>query len=77
MYETDSVNKKPEDSKYTVDVLTRCSVRRDAVGKKIIDIISLKEPGEPVVVSVPLSQASGLLLLCYLSQVDLTPENDL
>lgn len=54
----DDANRKPEDADYTVDVLTRCVVSKDGIGKKTIKIVPFKEPGEPVVVSVPLSQAS-------------------
>ncbi|KAI8532022.1 hypothetical protein RHMOL_Rhmol11G0180700 [Rhododendron molle] len=46
----DDANRKPEDANYTVDVLTRCAVRRDEVGKKTIKIVPLKEPGEPAVI---------------------------
>ena len=45
-----------------VDVLTRCTVSRDGVLKKTIKIVSLKEPGEPVVVTVPISQAKSIIL---------------
>ncbi|XP_031394720.1 DExH-box ATP-dependent RNA helicase DExH9 [Punica granatum] len=69
----DTVNKKPEDSNYTVDVLTRCSVRKDAIGKKTINIIPLKEPGEPVVVSVPLSQINSLSSVRLIIPKDLLP----
>lgn len=56
----DDANRKPEDADYTVDVLTRCVVSKDGIGKKTIKIVPLKEPGEPVVVSVPLSQIVSL-----------------
>ncbi|KAJ8422625.1 hypothetical protein Cgig2_031561 [Carnegiea gigantea] len=63
----DEANKKPEDASYTVDVLTRCMVSREKGGKRTTKIIPLKEPGEPFVVSIPLSQAMApslsLLLL--------------
>ena len=49
-------DRRPEDSDYTVDVLTRCSVSKDSSGKKTMKIIPLKERGEPVVISLPLSQ---------------------
>ena len=49
-------DRRPEDSDYTVDVLTRCSVMKDSSGKKTMKIIPLKERGEPVVISLPLSQ---------------------
>ncbi|KAG5525730.1 hypothetical protein RHGRI_032126 [Rhododendron griersonianum] len=61
----DDANRKLEDANYTVDVLTRCAVRRDEVGKKTIKIVPLKEPGEPAVVSVPISQAKSLMLSCH------------
>ncbi|XP_030953375.1 DExH-box ATP-dependent RNA helicase DExH9 [Quercus lobata] len=56
----DDANRKPEDADYTVDVLTRCVVSKDGIGKKTIKIVPFKEPGEPVVVSVPLSQIISL-----------------
>ncbi|CAK9146412.1 unnamed protein product [Ilex paraguariensis] len=56
----DDANKQPEYANYTVDVLTRCAVRRDELAKKTIKIVPLKEPGEPVVVSIPLSQIDNL-----------------
>ncbi|KAG7977675.1 hypothetical protein I3843_05G042100 [Carya illinoinensis] len=52
----DDANRKPEDGDYTVDILTRCVVSKDGIAKKPIKIVPLKEPGEPVVVSVPISQ---------------------
>jgi len=51
-------DRRPEDSDYTVDVLTRCSVMKDSSGKKTMKIIPLKERGEPVVISLPLSQVT-------------------
>ncbi|KAK9184534.1 hypothetical protein WN943_024884 [Citrus x changshan-huyou] len=55
VYEDDA-NKKPEDSNYTVNILTRCVVSKDGAGKKTLKIVPLKESGEPLVVSVPISQ---------------------
>ncbi|KAJ0045335.1 hypothetical protein Pint_05622 [Pistacia integerrima] len=59
-YEDDESG-KPEDANYTVNILTRCLVGKDGVGKKTFKIIPLKEPGEPIVVSVPISQAIYLI----------------
>ncbi|KAL4311306.1 hypothetical protein GQ457_01G039310 [Hibiscus cannabinus] len=56
----DDDNKRPEDASYALDILTRCNVSKDGVGKKTIKIVPLKEPGEPLVVSVPLSQVTSL-----------------
>jgi len=39
-------------------VLTRCMVSKDGVGKKKVKAVPIKERGEPVVVTVPLSQVS-------------------
>lgn len=55
VYEDDA-NKKPEDSNYTVNILTRCVVSKDGAGKKTLKIVPLKDSGEPLVVSVPISQ---------------------
>lgn len=63
MIHADDVNRKPEDANYTVDILTRCSVIKDTVGKKTIKIVQLKNPGEPAVVSIPISQACLMLIL--------------
>ncbi|CAF1725516.1 unnamed protein product [Brassica oleracea var. botrytis] len=56
----DDDNRRPEDANYTVDVLTRCLVSRDGAGKKKMRPVPYKERGEPVVVSVPLSQIKSL-----------------
>ncbi|KAI5658159.1 hypothetical protein M9H77_26952 [Catharanthus roseus] len=69
----DDANKKPEDANYTVDILTRCSVLKDAVGKKTIKIIQLKNPGEPAVVSIPISQIDGLSSVRLVIPKDLLP----
>ncbi|XP_059648304.1 DExH-box ATP-dependent RNA helicase DExH9 [Cornus florida] len=69
----DDVNKKTEDANYTVDVLTRCAVRRDEVAKKTIKIVSLKQSGEPVVVSVPISQINSLSSIRLIIPKDLLP----
>lgn len=69
----DSGNIKPEDSNYKVDVLTRCVVRRDGIAKKSINVVPLKEPGEPAVVSVPLSQINSLSSVRLVIPKDLLP----
>ncbi|KAK9123316.1 hypothetical protein Sjap_012918 [Stephania japonica] len=56
----DDANKKPEDASYKVDVLTRCAVAKDAVGKKVTKIVPLSEQGEPVVIPLPVSQIDNL-----------------
>ncbi|XP_059449280.1 DExH-box ATP-dependent RNA helicase DExH9 [Corylus avellana] len=56
----DDSSRKPEDADYTVDVLTRCIVGKDGIAKKTIKIVQLKEPGEPLVVSIPISQIINL-----------------
>lgn len=69
MFNSDDANKKPEDASYTVDVLTRCKVLKDEIAKKTITILPLKEPGEPAVISIPISQANSSL--CCYSQISL------
>ncbi|KAK2987010.1 hypothetical protein RJ640_024908 [Escallonia rubra] len=69
----DDANKKPEDANYTVDVLTRCSVRRDEVARKTVIIVPLKEPGEPIVLSVPISQIDSLSSVRLVISKDLLP----
>ncbi|KAK6285050.1 hypothetical protein POUND7_004002 [Theobroma cacao] len=56
----DDASRRPEDASYGLDILTRCAVSKDGLGKKKIKIVPLKEPGEPLVVSVPLSQVISL-----------------
>ncbi|XP_026391600.1 DExH-box ATP-dependent RNA helicase DExH9-like [Papaver somniferum] len=62
---------KPEDANYKVHVLTRCVVSKD--GKKTIKIVPLEEQGEPVLVSVPLSQIDALSVRCLDVPKDLLP----
>ncbi|XP_052192176.1 DExH-box ATP-dependent RNA helicase DExH9 [Diospyros lotus] len=69
----DDRNRKPEDADYIVDVLTRCAVFRDEDGKKTVKIIPLKEPGEPVVVSVSTSQINSLSSVRLIIPKDLLP----
>ncbi|KAK9129473.1 hypothetical protein Sjap_009960 [Stephania japonica] len=51
---------KIEEANHMVDVLTRCVVSKDAVGNKSMQIVPLKDHGEPVVVSLPISLIDGL-----------------
>ncbi|KAI3836724.1 hypothetical protein MKX03_007370 [Papaver bracteatum] len=62
---------KPEDANYEVHVLTRCVVSKD--GETSIKIVPSEEQGEPVVVSVPLSQIDGLSSRCLNVPKDLLP----
>lgn len=49
-------DRRPEESNYMVDILTRCSVDKEVGMKKATKIVSVNEHGEPLVVSLPLSQ---------------------
>lgn len=69
----DDTNKSPEDANYTVDVLTKCAVSKDELSKKTIKIVPLKEAGEPVVVSVPVSQIDSLSSVRLIIAKDLLP----
>ncbi|XP_009590222.1 DExH-box ATP-dependent RNA helicase DExH9-like isoform X1 [Nicotiana tomentosiformis] len=69
----DDANKKPEDANYTIDVLTRCIVQKDEVGRKTIKIVPLKNAGEPAVVSLPLSQIDSLSSVRLVIPKDLLP----
>ncbi|XP_068654924.1 DExH-box ATP-dependent RNA helicase DExH9 [Aristolochia californica] len=69
----DNASKKPEDAKYTVDVLTRCEVNKDKAAKKMITIVSLTDPGEPVVLSLPISQIDSLSSVRLIIPKDLLP----
>ncbi|RDX63204.1 DExH-box ATP-dependent RNA helicase DExH9, partial [Mucuna pruriens] len=72
VYEDDA-SVKPEDASYNVDILTRCVVRKDKIGKKSIKIVPLKEYGEPLVVSVPISQINKISSLRLYIPKDLLP----
>lgn len=63
MHNPDDGNQKPEDANYTVNILTRCVVTKDGVGKKTFKIVPLKEPGEALVLSVSISKVSSLQIL--------------
>ncbi|KAF3439318.1 hypothetical protein FNV43_RR17595 [Rhamnella rubrinervis] len=69
----DDASKKPEDSNYTVDVLTRCLVNKDGIAKKTVKIVPLNQPGEPVVVSVSFSQINSLSSIRVVMPKDLLP----
>ncbi|KAL6990835.1 Exosome RNA helicase MTR4 [Sarracenia purpurea var. burkii] len=69
----DDANRKPEDANYTVHVLTRCAVHNGEVGKKTIEIVPLKERGDPVVISVPISQIDSLSTVRLIIPKDLLP----
>ncbi|CAE5962631.1 unnamed protein product [Arabidopsis arenosa] len=69
----DDDNRRPEDANYTVDVLTRCMVSKDGVGKKKVKAVPIKERGEPVVVTVPLSQIKSLSSAIMNIPKDLVP----
>ncbi|KAJ8755659.1 hypothetical protein K2173_022254 [Erythroxylum novogranatense] len=69
----DDAGKKPADANYTVDVLMRCLVSREGIAKKKIAIVPLKEPGEPLVVSVPISQIVNLSSARLYMSKDLLP----
>lgn len=69
----DDANRKPEDTDYTVDVLTRCVVRKDGISKKTIKIVQLKEPGEPLVITIPISQIINISSILMVIPKDLLP----
>ncbi|KAI3883950.1 hypothetical protein MKW92_021381 [Papaver armeniacum] len=62
---------RPEDANYKVHVLTRCVASKDE--KKPIKIVPSEEQGEPVVVSVPLSQIDALSIRRLNVPEDLLP----
>ncbi|XP_050209869.1 DExH-box ATP-dependent RNA helicase DExH9 [Mercurialis annua] len=72
-FSEDDASKKPEDSNYTVDVLTRCVVSKDGLAKKSIKTVPLKEPGEPLVVSIPISEIASLSSARLYMPKDLLP----
>ena len=52
-----SAREKAVKAGYMVDVLMNCMPNQGEKGKETICPVSLEEPGEPLVASVPLSQA--------------------
>ncbi|GLU18714.1 hypothetical protein SLE2022_349980 [Rubroshorea leprosula] len=69
----DDASIRPENANYALNVLRRCVVSKDGVSKKTIKILSLKEHGEPLIVSIPLSQVSCLSIACLNIEKDLLP----
>ncbi|KAJ6309261.1 hypothetical protein OIU76_018787 [Salix suchowensis] len=69
----DDASRKPENANYTVDVLTRCVVTKDGVAKKKIKVVPLKEPGEPLIVSIPIDQINILSSARLYMSKDLLP----
>ncbi|XP_064952831.1 DExH-box ATP-dependent RNA helicase DExH9-like isoform X1 [Musa acuminata AAA Group] len=65
-------DRRPEDANYTCDVLTRCFVNKEGM-KKTTKIVPLNERGEPVVVSLPLSQVDSLSSIRLFIPKDLLP----
>ena len=66
IFYVDDAGRRAEDASYALDILTRCAVSKDGVGKKQIKIVPFKQPGEPLIVSVPLSQVKCMYLLNYI-----------
>ncbi|CAN6448867.1 unnamed protein product [Victoria cruziana] len=69
----DSESRKPEDANYAIDILTRCAANKDVPGKRSLKIVPISEPGEPLVVSIPLEQVHSLSSVCILMPKDLLP----
>ncbi|KAL8144371.1 hypothetical protein V2J09_017403 [Rumex salicifolius] len=72
-FSNDDTSGKPEDGNYNVDVLTRCKVKKDGKVKSSTRIVPLKEMGEPVIVSIPLSQIYSLSAVRLVIPKDLLP----
>ncbi|KAF3324786.1 superkiller viralicidic activity 2-like 2 [Carex littledalei] len=68
-----SEDKGPEDSEYTVDVLTRSTLNKEAGAKTPAKIVSVNDSGEPVVISIPLSQIDSLSSVRLFIPKDLLP----
>lgn len=66
-------DKKPEDSKYTINVLTRCVVNKEMGAKKTVKIAPLNGHGEPVVISLALSEIDSLSSIRLFIPKDLLP----
>ncbi|KAL2926648.1 DExH-box ATP-dependent RNA helicase DExH9 [Bienertia sinuspersici] len=69
----DGDSKKPEDANYTIDVLARCMVSGEDGAEKVTKIVPLRDPGEPVVVSIPLSKIYNLSSVRVIMSKDLLP----
>ncbi|XP_078433326.1 RNA helicase, ATP-dependent, SK12/DOB1 protein [Wolffia australiana] len=70
---TISEGRKAEDADYVVHVLARCTVKKDSGEKKSTQVVPLSENGEPVVISLPLSQINSLSSICLHMPKDLIP----
>ncbi|XP_072969929.1 DExH-box ATP-dependent RNA helicase DExH9 [Typha angustifolia] len=66
-------DKRLEEANYAVDILTRCSVNKEVGMKKSMKIVPLNERGEPVVISVPLTQVDNLSSIRLFIPKDLLP----
>ncbi|XP_078173365.1 RNA helicase, ATP-dependent, SK12/DOB1 protein isoform X2 [Carex rostrata] len=66
-------DKGPEDSEYTVDVLTRSTSNKEAGAKTPAKIVSVNDSGEPVVISIPLSLIDSLSSVRLFIPKDLLP----
>ncbi|KAJ3690967.1 hypothetical protein LUZ61_020131 [Rhynchospora tenuis] len=66
-------DKKPEDSEYTVDILTRCVSNKEAGARTPAKIVPVNDPGEAAVISVPLSQINNLSSVRLFIPKDLLP----
>lgn len=66
-------DRRPEDSNYNVNVLTRCVVNKEMGAKKSTKIVALHEHGEPVVVSLPLSEVDSMSSIRLFIPKDLLP----
>eukprot|EP00252_Welwitschia_mirabilis_P012037 TRINITY_DN2676_c0_g1_i1.p1 TRINITY_DN2676_c0_g1~~TRINITY_DN2676_c0_g1_i1.p1 ORF type:complete len:884 (-),score=205.74 TRINITY_DN2676_c0_g1_i1:262-2913(-) len=66
---------RPEDYKYSVHVLTKCATSKDQNPRSAAHLLPWEEPGEPLVISVPLSQVDALCAIrLYIPKDLLSPE---
>eukprot|EP01018_Ginkgo_biloba_P013880 Gb_31984 [translate_table: standard] len=66
----DDVNVRPEDAQYTIDILAKCPANKDDGRGKIVKTVPLTDPGEPLVVAVPLSQILASCFFRYTMHID-------
>ncbi|KAM0952569.1 putative RNA helicase [Dioscorea sansibarensis] len=66
-------DKRPEDAEYNVNILTKCVLDKSVGAKKSAKCVPIREPGEAVVISLPLDLIDGLSSVCLYIPKDLLP----
>ncbi|KAH9318432.1 hypothetical protein KI387_020201, partial [Taxus chinensis] len=69
----EDVDVRPEDSQYTIDILTKCSANKDNGPGNVVKTVAWTGSGEPLVVALPLSQIDSLSAIRVYISKDLLP----